>query len=174
MKDYKSIVEQRRADHDRAAAEIRAAIDENKAKIEKLYATQAKAIIDGDSAAYSTAESEIKFLKATNDQQQKELEALEAACVLLTKDEYRAAGMEALNEQAAKRAAMIKAIEKKWGELYAIYAAYASDAVMTNGLLKYLKAVSGSDNLTPVDTAEEMKNWITRAESIPEHYQAFR
>lgn len=174
MKDYKAIVEQRRADHDRAAAEIRAAIDANKAKIEKMYVTQSKALINGDSAAYSTAENEIKFLKATNDQQQKKLEALEAGRVLLTKDEYQAACMEATKEQAAKRAAMLEAIKGKWHEISAIYSAYFSDAVMTNGLLKYLKAASGSENLAPVDTAEEMKNWITRAESIPEHYQAFR
>lgn len=173
MKDYKSIVEQRRADHDRAAAEIRATIDENNAKIEKLYVTQAKSVVTGDSAAYSTAENEIKFLKATNDQQQKKLEELKAACVLFNTTEYSEALADVTREYKAKRAAMITEISEKWKGICKSYQDFRNDAEMANATLRYLQKTSGSDDTTAVNTALEVAGWIQEAGGGRSFYQAF-
>ena len=174
MKDYKAIVEQRRADHEQAAAEIRATIDENKAKIDKLYTTQAKSVVTGDSAAYSTAENEIKFLKATIDGKAAELEELNRSAVFFTRDEYHAAVLEAIRENAADYAATKQKIKEKWQEISDLYKAFRDQANRTNAQLKYLRGVSGTESSDSVNTGLEIAGWISESSSGMTYYQAFR
>jgi len=164
--NYTKLAADRKCERDTKIGERAAAIKENSAKIENLYAVQAKAVIAGDNEAYSTAETEIKFLKARNKQLEAEIERFKGI-PLLTLEEYEAAQRDITANMDKEARAMKDKARYLWEQLKSTVSGTMEQMEAERAQLESLLSLVGEPHSSYVVSVPGgvLSKWIKDAET---------